>query len=385
MAKQSVDGAKSETPFVDSTPFVEASAEAREGYGRFNLAIVGNTGVGKSSLVNAVFGRDLAKVGKGRPVTKGVEYFYDSSLGIWDVEGFEIGSKASPHEALRGYLKEISERPSNEQISVVWYCILSTSDRLTDADIEMIRALDAARLPVILVLTKVNWTKSPLTGQYAPPTDVEEFRDALADLKDRDDVPFKRLILTSAHAKNGKDAGHGLGDLVSETLALAPDDDKDAFRVVQRLNLPWKRDMARKAIAVASSVAAATAATPIPVADALALAPTQLAMMGRISTIYELDLKSMLSMGALAQFGAQVAGQALARSFIKLIPGAGNAVNATVAAALTAATGEAWLRLCEQVHTGKLDLSKVTEEWGGYAPSLISVIRKVVEARAAQR
>ena len=52
--------------------------------------------MGKSSLVNAVFGRDLAKVGKGLPVTRGVQYYHDDSLGIWDVEGFEIGSTASP-------------------------------------------------------------------------------------------------------------------------------------------------------------------------------------------------------------------------------------------------------------------------------------------------
>lgn len=381
MATQPSSGVDGELPDLDATPFVEATTQARDEFGRFNLAIVGGTGVGKSSLVNAVFGRDLAKVGKGRPVTRGVDYFHDDTLGIWDVEGFEIGSKASPREALRGYLEQIAERPQDEQISVVWYCLASTSDRLTDADIDMIRALDAARLPVILVLTKVNWTKNALTGRFSPPRDVQEFHDALLDIKESEGVPFQRIVLTEARGGNGKDAGHGLGELVAETLALAPERDKDAFRVVQRLNLPWKRDMARRAIAGAATMAAGAAAAPIPVADAVALAPTQLAMMGRISAIYELDFKSMLTVGTLAQFSAQVAGRALARNFLKLIPGAGNVINATVAAALTAATGEAWLRLCEEVHTGKLDLAKVTEEWGAYAPSIVSVIRKIFEAR----
>src|SRR5690606_9758802 len=78
---------------VDPQDFVDASAEAKAEYGRFNLAIIGKSGVGKSSLVNAVFGRDWAQVGKGLPVSQGIRYYSDDSLGIWDVEGFELGSK----------------------------------------------------------------------------------------------------------------------------------------------------------------------------------------------------------------------------------------------------------------------------------------------------
>ncbi|WP_150461099.1 hypothetical protein [Nesterenkonia ebinurensis] len=57
--------------------------------------------------------------------------------------------------------------------------------------------------------------------------------------------------------------------------------------------------------------------------------------MGRIATIYELEMKVMVSASALAQLAAQMSGQALARSFIKHIRGAGSAVNTTVASANT--------------------------------------------------
>lgn len=373
---------------IDDRPFMEANANARTGYGRFNLAVVGGTGVGKSSLINAVFGRDLAQVGKGLPVTRGVHYYNDESLGIWDLEGFEIGSREAPADILRRHLKTVAARPSIEQISVVWYCVLSQLPRLTEPDIEMIRELDAAGLPVVLVLTKVDWIKNPVTGKRTAPDDVEQFRNWLENPVDGNDkpvdIPIQRVILTSAQGKQGKGKGHGLGELVTETLTLSPENEKDAFRIAQRLNLPWKREMARPIIAAAASAAAGAAAIPFPVADALVLAPIQLTMMGRIAAIYDLELKTMLSAGALAQLGVQITGQALARSFFKLIPGAGSLVGASVAFALTAAIGEGWLRLCEQVHTGKLDLDKIGDSWGQYAPTFLDVIRKMTEQRIAK-
>lgn len=386
MATEPQDSADHQ-PEIDDTPFIEANAQAKSKYGRFNLAVVGGTGVGKSSLVNAVFGRDLAKVGKGLPVTKGVHYFDDGSLGIWDIEGFEIGSPTSPAEQLRGHLNEISEKPPIEQISVVWYCVQANADRLTFPDIEMIRELDAKGLPVILVLTKVDFGWSPIPGKRAVPKGVEEFRDWLENPEDDGqpiNIPFQRIILTATADKNGKGAGYGLGELVTETLTLSPDNEKDAFRVAQRLYLPWKREMARPVIAAAAAAAAGAAAIPVPVADAAILAPIQLAMMGRIAAIYDLELTTMVSAGALAQLGVQISGQALARSFLKLIPGAGSVIGAAVALALTTAMGEGWVRLCEQVHTGKLDPNKIQDNWGRYAPGFLDVIRKLTEQRIAK-
>ncbi len=66
--------------------------------------------------------------------------------------------------------------------------------------------------------------------------------------------------------------------------------------------------MARPIIAAAAAGAAGAATVPLPVSDAVTLAPIQLTMMGRIAAIYDLEVKTMLSAGALAQFGVQVAG-----------------------------------------------------------------------------
>ncbi|MGN6221881.1 MAG: GTPase family protein [Microbacterium sp.] len=384
-AESATDG---EAPRIDDQPFIDATSQAKSRYGRFNLAIIGGTGVGKSSLVNAVFGRDLAKVGKGLPVTQGAHYYHDDSLGIWDLEGFEIGTEKRPIELLHESLEVISHRPPNEQISVVWYCVNSHSDRLQRPEIDMIRDLNAKGLPVILVLTKVDWEKNPITNKRTVPLDTKTFVDWLNEPVDSHDqpivVPYREFVLTSTRDRNGKGKGHGLGELVAETLALSPEDEKDAFRIAQRLNLPWKRELARPVIVTAAAAAATAAAVPLPVANAVALAPVQLAMMGRIATIYDLELKTMLSATALAQLATQLAGQSLARGALALIPGAGSAINAGVAGALTAAMGEGWLRLCEQVHTSKLDPAKVADELGAYVPGFLDIIRKMAEQKIAK-
>ena len=364
--------------------FADAASEATRQYGRFNLAVVGQTGAGKSSLVNAVFGRDLAPVGMGLPVTRGVHYYHDERLGIWDFEGFEIGSAEPPADMLRRYMDAVSRRPADEQIAVVWYCVTASSGRFTDADIEMVRRLGAAGLPVIVVLTKVDWSRNPVTGRYQAPADVDRFRDWLEDPHRGDqriDVPIRRVLLTSTRDANGKGTGHGLGELVDATLALSPHSARDAFRIAQQLNLAWKRDMARRVIAAGAAAAAAAAAVPLPVADAVTLAPIQMAMMGRVCVIYDLQMKAMLSTQALAQMGAQVSGQALARSFVKLIPGAGSVINAGVASAITSVTGEGWRVLCERVHRGDIDVSRVGAMWDEFSPSIVSIIGRLAEQK----
>lgn len=376
----------------EGRPFIDAAEQARRNYGRFNLAIIGDTGVGKSSLVNAVFGRDVAKVGKGLPVTSGVHYYHDDVLGIWDFEGFEIGDRSAA-DSLEEHLRAVSERPRQEQITVVWYCVLAKADRLTKAALDIIRGIDAAGLPVILVLTKVDWRRNPVTGKYSLPQDTQEFLDWIEHPFQDDaqgnrapvDLPIQRVIPTSTGIAHGKGAGHGLGELVEETLRLSPTDGQAAFRIAQQLNLPWKREMARPVIIAQAAAAAAAAAVPIPVADAATLAPIQLTMMGRIATIYDLELKSMLSTPALAQLGAQLAGKALAGGLIKLIPGAGSILNATVASSLTAALGEGWMRLCEGVFTGAVDPAGLDKELGKFVPSLLAVVKQMAAQKAGKQ
>ena len=372
---------------VDPEALFAAAREERARIGRFNLAILGGTGVGKSSLVNAVFGDDVATTGVGLPVTKGVSYYTnkEESLGVWDFEGFEIGK--SPGALVRENLRVIQDGPRIKHISAVWYCVASSSDRLTDADVEQIRALADAGYAVLIVLTKTSRARDFPGGPWKVSPQVERFAEWIARPSDssgeRIELPIAGIVLTAA-IDQGKHGGpaHGLGELLETTLALSPDEAQEALVVAQRLSMPLKREAARKVIAASAAAAATTAAVPIPIADAVALAPIQFGMMGRTAAIYGLELKVMMSAQALAQLAAQIVGRALARGLIKLIPGVGSVINASVAAGLTTATGEGWLRLCEAVYAGKVKLDEIESAYKDFAPTVIQVINEVLKSRA---
>ena len=59
-----------------------------------NIMVAGITGTGKSTLLNAVFGAEVAATGKGRPVTEQIDEYQstDIPIHIWDTVGLELDS-----------------------------------------------------------------------------------------------------------------------------------------------------------------------------------------------------------------------------------------------------------------------------------------------------
>ena len=359
------------------TMFEQKLAEAFAALGTFNLAVFGTTGVGTSTLVNAVFGRDVARTGVGQPVTKGLVYYRhpDGFLGLYDAEGFETGTSGNVIlEGLRKLVSDHGQRAIDERIHAVWYLVRWSDRRFEQAQAGFVRALHDLGLPVIVVMTQVP-TRD---GQIHP--EALEFA-AYIESMGLPLAPAGRVVLTNALVDSFTAAPvFGLQHLLDETYDVVPVAAERALTAAQVLDLGRKKKAVAGIVNQAAVLAAGIGATPIPFADAALLVPNQVAMIARITAAYGLPpsrTRALAIAGSVVLTGgATMAGKYAVTNLLKFVPGgaiAGSAISATVAGALTKAVGMAWARVCEYAMSltpeGRdafLASSEVTEKFVGF-------------------
>lgn len=343
--------------------FASSYREQAENLGRFNLAVFGKTGAGKSSLVNAMFGHTVAQTGIGKPVTRGTNYYEHPSgiFGVFDCEGFETGQSGDQILAsLRQTVQEYRGKPMTDQMHVAWYVLRWSDRRFEDSQAAFVRELRSIGLPVVFVMSQV-----PLlpTGEYHPDA-AQLAAEIAAEISDV--IIEGRVVLTNAFADPHLGCPvHGLESLLDVTFRAAPEGVRQALIAAQRIDLKRKRRICKAIVGGAAATSAGIGAVPIPLSDAALLVPAQITMMAAIARQYALPISaSTISNLALAATGASSAATWIGRglaNLAKFIPGPGTviggAVNATIAATLTTAMGMAWVAVCERL--AQLDTAEI--------------------------
>ena len=110
----------------------------------FNILIMGNTGVGKSTLLNKVLKADLAKTDFGKACTQGKPFPYTSNnakgIRIWDTKGIEPGNyniNAANIDIEETIDKLIKENDPDKFIHCIWYCV--HSNRLVEDEFDNLK------------------------------------------------------------------------------------------------------------------------------------------------------------------------------------------------------------------------------------------------------
>lgn len=129
---------------------------------RGNVLVIGNSGVGKSTLINAVLGEDCAVTGYGTTGTTDKLNIYESKnvpFRVIDTAGFEPSfiKERKAVGAVKKWSKEsVKVGKEDTQINVIWFCVEGTSSKLFPKAIkDLSRATSMwPSIPVIVVITK---------------------------------------------------------------------------------------------------------------------------------------------------------------------------------------------------------------------------------------
>lgn len=327
----------------------DALYEALHQRGRVNILIAGQTGVGKSTLINAVFQGQLATTGQGRPVTQNTREITkgDIPLSIFDTRGLEMAAFQETLKPLEELIHQRrKETDAQRHIHIAWVCVTEDSRRVQEGEIELVNML-AKYVPVVVVITKAR--------------SDDGFRSKVQEL-----VPQARNVVRVRAIQEELDEGivlppMGLHNLIELTLDLVPEAHRNAFVAAQKVDMDLKKRHAHEAVVAAAAAAAAAGATPIPFADAAILVPIQIGMLARITAIFGVSMNKGFLMALLGSVitgaGATIIGRTVVSNLLKLVPGAGSAggaaISSVTASALTMAFGEAYVTTLAALFTDK--------------------------------
>jgi GTP-binding protein EngB required for normal cell division len=204
-----------------------------------NIMVAGITGTGKSTLLNAVFGSELAETGKGRPVTAHINEYQstDIPIHIWDTVGLELDSEKTK-DSINSIRQTIAEKATSkdqfDRVHAIWYCINSGSNRYQGAELNFIKNLYSIGVPFIIVLTQC----------IGDPDEINEFEKQIRGINIS--MGMKDIDIVQVCAQDFKLRGFtieafGLDVLVDTTLKRLPDFIKGGFVAAQRVSKVQKR------------------------------------------------------------------------------------------------------------------------------------------------
>src|SRR5690625_680434 len=342
------------------------------------LALIGRSGVGKSSLINALTSSYLAETSAVEVGTKDADvYTYEKDeeviFEIIDTRGFEENIQVDTHSAEDELIKAIKDFEPD-----AFLVLNDGSDRTTlkaDAKYlnELLNNMDV-EIPIITAVTRVD-SLEPAREKSAPEYSQKK-KNNIKDKKNQVMTVLKDagienpvVIPVSAYVEWSHESPELLTKKEQEELTIDYDGRYNIDGLIEHLenSMEFKaslnmmmndridnaiKKIAQKIVHSFSGVSAAIATTPIPVGDIFVLVPIQVVEVILIAQLkgIELDKEAakdfIISLGgvALVGLGLRFVAQQGTKFLNLAIVGSGSAVSAGVAYSGTYSIGQAAIK-----------------------------------------
>ncbi len=333
------------------------------------IALIGRRGCGKSSLINAMFGREKQLVSSVKSGTgKGKWLWYPSDvekkIRLLDSRGLGESEKPTEEFVAETPLEELIRAVNEEQPDVFLFLIKAKeadariSEDLTE--LNQLRTIVKEKynydVPVICAITQVDeldppyYKQLPLDGHAKKAENIDAVTRLVTKRFAEAEIPLLTVIPVCSYIdfdENGNilyDMRWNIDQLASYLVDSLPNEAKlKVAKAIQIVSV--KKKMAYSIVGFVAGIAGLIGAEPIPLADLPFLTALQGLMIIMIGFIADKELNSKTAAEFIAALGINIGIAFVARegvrSIVKFIPGLGNVISGVVAAGATYGIGAA--------------------------------------------
>lgn len=323
------------------------------------------TGVGKSSVINAIIGKEISRISPdGKPCTKVNEELIWSTdtadISIIDVPGFGEANS----QLLEGlsYKENVIKLAKDASMFIL---VLKCDDKALELEenflIEWKYDEILSKIPLFIVINQIDKMKpsklwDPAVLNLDNPIsqkdlNIVSYIEYVSSIPTFSEYKYSKRIFPISAGEYTGDITYGIEKLRQGLNDALP----EVLQMVLSREQATKDEKANNIINYYSISCGAIAVEPIPIVDSFFIAPIQVAMIIHLGKIYGVKVTKSVAGGLVQALGLSLLGNYLFLNIVSFFPGIKQVVGPAIAYSLTYTSG---LIVKELFLTGNLNPTK---------------------------